>query len=316
MHAYNSLTANFGTIAAIPVGVLRCLLGSLRYLHKDNDAHERGEVISITRRLLRRLKSSRVHLQKKQPRSIQDEDTLCHYDDFLRQLGNFLLLEMDPGVSYQRHVLALHTLQLLLQVARDPWLDSHSLAHSLSNLILDTFDDVRSLAAILLKDLIELTFDGVTPSFVMELSWRVQRLSARTCRHDHADAAGRLRAIVISQEGIAAEAQASLFDRLHECTTTTVNLTPASGFALHATLLGLAYGLDAERNAMEDIWPSLVEICEKIWIMVQPQLCVDSPEKAADDTEEDGGPKDLLAYSWRALRDSRYVQPTKSSCAC
>ena len=291
-------------------------MGSLRYLHDDNDAHERGEVISITRRLLRRLESSRVHLQKKQPRSAQDENTLWQYDDFLRQLSSFLLLEMHPGVSHQRHVLALHTLQLLLQVERDLCLDPHSLVRSLSNLVLDTFDDVRSLAAILLKDLIELSFDGVSPPFVVELSRSVQRLSARTCRHDHADAAGRLGAIVLSQEGITAEAQASLVDRMRDCITTNTILTPASGFALHATLLGLAYSLDADRNATEDIWPSIVEICRKIWTMVQPQLSVDSPETAADDTEEDGGPKDLLAYSWRALRDSRYVQPLKSSCAC
>ena len=149
--------------------VLQCLLGSFRYLHDDNDAHERGEVISITRRLLRRLENSRAHLWKKQPRLTEDEDTLRQYDDFLRQLGNLLLLEMDPGVSYQRHILALHTLQLLLQVAPDPSLDSQSLAYSLSNLILDPFDDVRSLAATLLKDLTKLTFDGVTPPFVFEL---------------------------------------------------------------------------------------------------------------------------------------------------
>ena len=316
MHAYNLLAASFGTIAAIPVEVLQCLLGSLRYLHDDNDAHERGEVISITRRLLRRLESSRVHLRKKQLRSTQEADTLWYYDDFLRQLSNFLVLEMDPGVSYQRHVLALHTLQLLLQVAGDLSLDSHSLVRSLSNLILDTFDDVRSLAAILLKDLNELSLHGVSQPFMVELSRSVQSLSARTCRHDHADAAGRLGAIVISQETNMAEALASLVDRMHDCITTNTILSPASGFALHASLLGLAYSLDANRNAMEDIWPSIVEICRKIWTMVQPQLCVDSPETAADDTEEEGGPKDLLAYSWRALRDSRYVQATKSSCAC
>ena len=309
VHAYNLLTTSFGTIAAIPVDVLQCLLGSFRYLHDDNDAHERGEVIGITRRLLRRLESSRAHLLKKQQRLTQDEDALRqYYDDFLRQLRNFLLLEMDPGVSYQRHILALHTLQLLLQIAPNPSLYSQSLGCSLSNLILDSFDDVRSLAATLLKDLTELTFGGATPPFVLGLLRKVEGLSAKSCRHDHADAAGQLWAMVISQEGLAGEAQVALFDRLQERTTTSNDLTPCSSFALHATLLGLAYGLGAGVNTMEDMWVTLIKVCKEVWAMLRPQLCVDSPETATDETGENGGPKDLLSYSWRALRDSRYVQ--------
>lgn len=54
--------------------------------------------------------------------------------------------------------------------------------------------------------------------------------------------------------------------------------------------------------------------CNKIWHEVKPMLCIDSPEGHTDEAM-DGlmvGPKDVLSYSWRALRESRYIhcEPT------
>ena len=50
-------------------------------------------------------------------------------------------------------------------------------------------------------------------------------------------------------------------------------------------------------------------ICDKVWHEVKPVLCVDSPEGYIDEAAEDlaVGPKDILSYSWRALRESRYA---------
>lgn len=52
----------------------------------------------------------------------------------------------------------------------------------------------------------------------------------------------------------------------------------------------------------------IVAICENIWTKVTPVLCIDTPEGHTDELIEDLmlGPKDLLSYSWRALKDSRY----------
>lgn len=52
-----------------------------------------------------------------------------------------------------------------------------------------------------------------------------------------------------------------------------------------------------------------VLVCERIWEEVKPVLCVDSPEGHTDEPVEDlnVGPKDILSYSWRALRESRYA---------
>lgn len=61
------------------------------------------------------------------------------------------------------------------------------------------------------------------------------------------------------------------------------------------------------------IWRSvhdrIVVICDKVWQEVKPVLCIDSPEGHSDEPMEDlsVGPKDILSYSWRALRESRYV---------
>ena len=56
----------------------------------------------------------------------------------------------------------------------------------------------------------------------------------------------------------------------------------------------------------------VLDLCGTIWIKVRTRLCVDSPETSSDGENDDakGGPKDMLSYSWRALRDSRSVLRT------
>ena len=62
-----------------------------------------------------------------------------------------------------------------------------------------------------------------------------------------------------------------------------------------------------------DEWRSvhsrIASVCNRIWREVKPVLCVDSPEGHTDEPIEDFivGPKDVLSYSWRALRESRFV---------
>lgn len=57
----------------------------------------------------------------------------------------------------------------------------------------------------------------------------------------------------------------------------------------------------------------IVAICDSVWEEVKPVLCIDSPEGHTDDPIEDlaVGPKDILSYSWRALRESRYVSASR-----
>lgn len=58
-----------------------------------------------------------------------------------------------------------------------------------------------------------------------------------------------------------------------------------------------------------NIHSRIVALCDRIWEEVKPVLCIDSPEGHTDEPiEELGvGPKDILSYSWRGLRESRYA---------
>ena len=319
IHAYSLLTANFGTTAVIPRDVLQCLIDSVDCLYDDNDAYERGEVVSITRRLLRRLESSRGSLQKMQPSSaIAGQNTLNNYDSFLHRFSRFLLKELDPGISYPRHILALQTFQLLLRTVPEVWVDLAPLVASLSSLSLDPFDDVRSTASTLLREVVELDSEGVTQYLVSKLLEDTGNLSARTCRHDHADAAGRLWPVVKLQGHNSGPVHATLHAsllRLEEHLKAIETMSPGSDYPLHAMLLGFAYTLGAGLDQSRSMCAGLLTICRKIWVKVLPHLCVDSPETETDDAEGGGnsGPKDLLAYSWRALRDSRYGSTARHS---
>jgi hypothetical protein len=63
--------------------------------------------------------------------------------------------------------------------------------------------------------------------------------------------------------------------------------------------------VDAWRNNHRRI----LSASQKIWLEVKDVLCIDSPEGHTDETLDDlaVGPKDILSYSWRALRESRCV---------
>lgn len=61
-----------------------------------------------------------------------------------------------------------------------------------------------------------------------------------------------------------------------------------------------------------------MNICDKVWQAVKPVLCVDSPEGHTDEPADDlmVGPKDILSYSWRSLRESRYDGPSFDETLC
>lgn len=60
-------------------------------------------------------------------------------------------------------------------------------------------------------------------------------------------------------------------------------------------------------EAWRAVHSRIVAVCDKIWVEVKPVLCIDSPEGHTDEPIDDlaVGPKDILSYSWRALRESR-----------
>ena len=64
---------------------------------------------------------------------------------------------------------------------------------------------------------------------------------------------------------------------------------------------------DSESTAWRSVHERIDAVCDKIWQEAKHLLCIDSPEGHSDEPVEDlnVGPKDVLSYSWRSLRESR-----------
>jgi len=337
IRAYHVLAASFSTSAIIPSSALSCLISSFRFLYDDADAHERGEILSVTRRLLKRLQSSAATLHKKEgmTTSAQIRKVLKSYADFSTDYYGFLKKELVPQLSYQRHILALQTFPALLQIdlpdisLKTVAAEDIFLIKALLNLVTDPFEDVRSTASGLLENISTTKRNALGDALQSaDIVRKANALSSSTSRGDHADAAGRF--VAISAFDSAPENKASEdvahVSRSHETLLNNTNLLehylasvtglrPTTDFPLHAMLLSIVYMLQNVqtrhgRQLVEADGLRIVAICRRIWHLVHDQLCVDSPETATNEEVEDiiGGPKDLLAYSWRALRDSRYVE--------
>lgn len=324
IHAYDLLTASSSTNLIVPAELLQCVIRSFPYLHNDNDAYERGEILSITRRLLKRVESGMVNMSKvESPNHIERTKILDEHSSFVDRFIAFIAAELEPGISYPRHILALQTLHLLLRVKVNTGLDYDLVDDPLLNLILDPFNDVRALSAETLKNVMATADITKHKTLLSSTLPAAYELAARSCRQDHADAAGRLGAIAISREvGKLSWSHESIFglqtfsaDAVSEAVNTYLSmveeLRPGDAFPLHAMLLTMMHHLNDNTTDSDNDEDAqrfrIVTTCQNLWSLVKSELCIDSPERATEEDAEDasGGPKDLLAYSWRALRDSR-----------
>lgn len=161
----------------------------LPFLHSENDPHSRDEVLSLSRRLLIRLRGGLSTIKKKGSAkdgfSIVDSldtsytleaglgtDLEDRHERFLCWYVNFLESELHPCASYQRHISALKTLLQVLQSGLDHRMDpaylsrlGHdqiswkcgvkifrpSLLRIIVDLLVDPFDDVRALSSVILR---------------------------------------------------------------------------------------------------------------------------------------------------------------------
>ncbi|OAP59455.1 hypothetical protein AYL99_06753 [Fonsecaea erecta] len=323
---YGLLVSSPATNAIVLPETLECIATSMRYLHDDAAAHERGEILSITKRLLRRLQGSIPTLRKSTqlPPYVNDvQAVLDSYSSFTKSFYAFLKDELNTGVSYPRHILGLLSLQCLLDLSLDPGMfaGDDGLLKALTCLVLDPFEDVRSTAAAVLQTLI--VEDGSLVNLAIDhiLLKRVEALAVRTLRADHADGMGRLCALK-SRYSSPKGRQPDLHETelvkdvcfLKQSTTGEgdIQLRPGCVIPIHALLLATSYRLrclDRQDEQITYIGPTIIKVCENVWEQVRLRLCVDSPETASEAEDEitSEGPKDLLAYSWRALRDSSLV---------
>lgn len=344
-------------------------------MHADPDPYLRGEILSLTRRLILRLKGGIVKdqeeqaenavsaNQKKQPTFTTSESEtwacMTAYIDFLKS-------DLQPTASYPRHITSLKALKLFLESGLDPrvcgvppqktdgngikWkfdmeIFDVSLLRLLIDLLLDPFEEVRATALSLvnlfprhillggLRQSDEPVDMAIRLTTALE---RAEKLASNTSRADHADTVARLYHLLFcaaapggpsTPESIWWETKAGVVDiilrKLEDKLSTTGGLFNSSmrDAPLHGYVSGLRYIVLAPNfysqisdqsstnyKEWESVHARIVSICDKIWNEVNPVLCIDSPEGHTDEPTEDlsVGPKDILSYSWRALRESRY----------
>ncbi|KAK2756662.1 hypothetical protein FQN54_005107 [Arachnomyces sp. PD_36] len=212
----------------------------------------------------------------------------------------------------------------------------------LVDLLVDPFDDVRSTSLAILgffpADIISATqtlgstsSESLSSQLFQALS-RAEQLASRTSRADHADTVARLFLALFTladnkstlwyrnKSNIVDTILTSLEKKL-SCPaglfSTTMRDHPLHGYiSALRNIVGVPnfYSLvsdpeDTTFRKWELFHGRSLSLCGRIWVEIKDVLCVDSPEGHTDSASDDLiiGPKDILSYSWRALRESRYV---------
>lgn len=311
-----------------PPGLLCCMTANLKHLHDDTDAYHRGELLSILRRFLVRIQQSHRALKAR----IADPahlDMLHEYDHFYDHYLCFLRREIAASNSYPRHILALQVLSLASDgiVSQDSIfqkkiVSDQAVLIDLMQLVLDPYEDVRALAAEIIAKIAgnnPQQFDYIMST--LDPMRTVSQLAATTNRADHADALGRILSLALFQSSTynrlgsqksAIDCLRQLSDELESHVLLLQAFNVSDKFPLHGFVLGVKYAI--QRLPKGSIMPTgqsiqtLLDICRKLWTLSQSHLCVDSPEMESESLEnDDSGPKDRLAYAWRALRDSNLM---------
>jgi hypothetical protein len=230
MAALSLLIMAPSTTKPLSSGAIRVIIKSLPSLHAESDPGSRGEILSLVRGLLIRLKGG-VLANKENPVTYKtankklvpiferdDNETEACMKDYME----FLTADLRPTASYHRHSMALKTILLLLEsgiderysgaVSNKPehrdikWkfhleIFGPRLERLLVDLLLDPFDEVRSTALHLLKLFPkDVLFGGVRqtaekPELLIALD-KAGQLASNTSRADHADTVARLYSVI------------------------------------------------------------------------------------------------------------------------
>lgn len=357
------------TTKPVTAAAMWSILRGLPAMHADPDPYSRGEILSLTRKLIVRLKGGIV------ANGDQDQSSLAKDDPetwaCLRAYIDFLKTDLQPTASYPRHTTALKALKLFLESGLDSrvygatpiktdgneikWkfdmeIFNVGFLRLLVDLLLDPFEEVRANSLslvnlfprdILLAGLQQQQGSNEQPvDTVLCLTTavdRAEKLASNTSRADHADTVARLYHLLFCAAASGTpstpgsqwwQTKAGVVDvilkKLEEKLSTSGGLFNSSmrDAPLHGYVSGLRYIIltpgffslisdqsDSQYTEWGSVHARIVSISDRIWNEVKPVLCVDSPEGHTDEPTEDlmVGPKDILSYSWRALRESRYI---------
>ena len=183
IRAYELLATSIEATRPIRSSALSILSKHLVYLHGDTDPGHRGEISSVTKVLIDRLRRGTAVCARNLAKL---DSTHQHYSDYLSELEqqeefldwsiSFLEDELGPNCSFSRHISSLRALQLLAESGLDPkvqklvtlrssqnfasWQWKKSLHHqtmksALWQLLLDPFEEVRAATALVLNLLLK-----------------------------------------------------------------------------------------------------------------------------------------------------------------
>lgn len=341
----------------------------LRSFHADPDAKFRSEILQHAKNMVKRILSAISVLQKDINRltikhSKVDEngkpanyhiskgakqivnagetwlrESLRVHEDFFNWYLNFLLQELVPTASYQRHITALKSLVNVLKLGADSpsfieqriYQDTQWLRVIL-DLIMDPFDDVRETAVGLLM---LFPTDAVRNKLVHEEDQSLTRpldtlgqfcvraadLASRTSRADHSDGVARSLGLLCAWQETFDERLGLLSITLNELEQKILMAEKDLGQAVmtipvHGTFAAIrciwevlsqsTYSSD-ELQRLAEAQTRIVGVCKRIWDIVSYVLCDDSPEgHLPEELEEIEGldTKGLLSYSFRATHES------------
>lgn len=324
---------------------------NLAHYFADTDANFRSEVFSLFQRLVDRIRAITAVLARANNSSAHDEkgddvfpaEALRYHQSFLEWLTRFLLSELRPTASYQRHISALKCLSVLVKsgldgevpnlylsksaVAETRWpiylhLMTPSLLRTLLDLLCDPFDDVRQTASSILG--IYATQSGLAQDQVKLALSRAVAAMLVTGRADQADGVAHLYTLLhsldLEQRRAHSEHTASrsdvltqLIERLeHMLRIAKSDLTTAvDRYPVHGLLTSARYVVCRTNfNPQDDstLWDRLSSCLHTVWDVVKPVLCDDAPEgylpEGVVEDVPDVTTKDTLSYCWRALKEA------------
>ncbi|KAL8420035.1 hypothetical protein RB594_002984 [Gaeumannomyces avenae] len=317
-----------------PSEALRLIRRHLPSYYSDPGAGFRQEALTYTKIMIKRVRGTITFghkpaaqtgaLTKAAAKPTQAElkhavsrEALEDHEAFFDWYLGFLLGELVPTASYQRHITALRAVLQVVQSGKDISSESattramsdsrifldYSWIRSILDLVVDPFSDVRETAISLLM----LAPQAVVKSpisrgngqhstelwdVVREFRIQASALASRTGRADHGDGTARLQGLLCSWS-TSLDHQLELLDEVineidkklgvakHDISQAVVEQPVHGDFAsiscIWEVLTKTKYPND-DLQRLVAVQKRVVEYCRQIWSVVKPILCDDSPE--------------------------------------
>ncbi|KAF2675118.1 hypothetical protein BT63DRAFT_420345 [Microthyrium microscopicum] len=359
------------TIKPISGDALATLRQIIPFIFSENDAGARDDLLSTISKLVARFNAILFHYEGKIAKSLKksgnpkDSSSFTEanlvvesHTKFIGWFAKLIITELRPEARYPRLIFSLKCLSLFLKLglrwetmfpetvrSSPSWAvesSTRTLCRKLADLLMNPFEDIRSLSASLLEKVLLGHGQGFLDHHdeLQSALGRAELKMLRSGRADHADGFARLSLILFkvpSTKTTTSAPSTSLIDTKLECISQLVqsldqalqtagrNMGEAIAHQpLHGLLLTLKYTLEDSQLYTEairssestarsfgDLQATIVQTLERVWVTVRDVLCNDAPEGHVPmdiDVEELSlTTKDILSYSWRALKEASGV---------